>query len=85
MNVPTTAQEIRAAYAASSYALALSASRAYVRTLAEHQDAALAGDPRALRAVSEALALFAITAPELAEQQYADPEQRRMTARRSIA
>ncbi|MEU6705759.1 hypothetical protein [Streptomyces wuyuanensis] len=76
---------IRAAYEASGPALAASASRAYVRALVDHQDAAFAGDPGAARAIREAGALLAVAVPALSQQRDMDPEQRRLRARRSIA
>ncbi|MFF5008038.1 hypothetical protein ACFY3G_35055 [Streptomyces phaeochromogenes] len=76
---------VRAMYEASAPVMAAGASRAYVRALVEHQAAALAGDPDARHAIGEARALFALAAPELEERRYADREQRRMYARRSIA
>ncbi|MGW2284941.1 hypothetical protein [Streptomyces phaeochromogenes] len=83
---PMDMRSVRAAYEASAPVMAAGASRAYIQALVEHQDAALAGDPEARRAIREAHELFALAVPELAEQRrYADPEQRRMHARRSIA
>lgn len=83
---PMDMRSVRAAYEASAPVMAAGASRAYIQALAEYQDAALAGDPDARRAIREAHDLFVLAAPELAEQQrYTDPEQRRMYARRSIA
>ncbi|WP_445279656.1 hypothetical protein [Streptomyces sp. DSM 118148] len=78
-------RDVRTAYEASSHALALGASRAYLRTLAEQQDAALTGDADAVRAVREARTLLALASPELVALQVADPEQRPMIARRTIS
>ncbi|MFF4308504.1 hypothetical protein [Streptomyces sp. NPDC001507] len=85
MNESSTGPDFRAQYEASSHALALGASRAYLRALAEHQDAALGGDPVARRAIAEAGSLLALAAPGLAEQQHTDPAARQEFSRRSIA
>ncbi|WP_151477740.1 hypothetical protein [Streptomyces albicerus] len=83
---PMDMHTVRATYEASAPIMAVEASKAYVRTLAEHQDAAMAGDPDAIRSIHEARALFALAAPEVVEtQRYADPEPWRMHARRYIA
>lgn len=76
---------VRAAYEASTHGMAVSASRAYLRALAERQAAALAGDLDATRDIRESHALFALAAPEVVELQHADPGARRMHAHRSIA
>ncbi|MEW2254986.1 hypothetical protein [Streptomyces sp. NPDC047869] len=85
MSEPTDIYAVRAAYEASAYGQARGASSAYLRTLAEHQEAALAGDLAALRAISAARGAFALAAPEPEALQAADPEQRRMLARRTIS
>lgn len=78
-------RNVRAAYESSTYGMAVGVSRAYLRALTEHQAAALAGNPVALRHAREAHALFALVTPELADQQYVGSEVRRMRARRTIA
>ncbi|MFE0383933.1 hypothetical protein ACFW1F_07585 [Streptomyces bungoensis] len=82
---PSAVHDVRVAYEASSQVLALGASRAYVGALAEHQDAALAGDVDAVRAIREARAVFALAAPHLEELQHNDRAFRQGYARRSIA
>ncbi|MGI5406627.1 hypothetical protein ACQEV9_07505 [Streptomyces chartreusis] len=59
-------QDIRAIHGASAYSMVTGASRAYIRALAEHQGAALAGDADAARTIREAQALFTLACPELA-------------------
>ncbi|MCX3290043.1 hypothetical protein OR263_25585 [Streptomyces sp. NEAU-H22] len=85
MSEQSAGRAVRAAYASSSYALTTAASRAYTNALIEHQAAALAEDPEALRAIREARAVLGIAAPEVEQLERLDPGQRRMHAVRSIA
>ncbi|MFH9589156.1 hypothetical protein ACH4LS_28965 [Streptomyces luteogriseus] len=82
---PHRIHDVRAAYASSSYALTAAASRAYINALVEHQDAAFAGDPDALRAICDARAVVGTTAPRPEQLGRTDPGLRRMHAFRSIA
>lgn len=86
MNEEISARDIRAAYAASDHGTSTSASRAYVRATAEHQDAALRGDVEAVRAIREARIVFDMFLPEAVRPHPdEDAAQRYARAVRSIA
>ncbi|MFE6092727.1 hypothetical protein ACFQ7M_12150 [Streptomyces massasporeus] len=72
-------------YATSAHARGRWASRVYTNALIEHQAAALAGDPEALRAIRDARVVLGFAAPEVEQLERLDPGQRRMHAVRSIA